>query len=62
MSKKTAVKMPWGIAGNHIVPVDDLRQHKGKNCWCNPDYDDGLVIHNSLDQRELYEEGVRKPS
>jgi hypothetical protein len=62
MSKKTVIALPWGLAGNHLIPVDDLRQHKLTNCWCRPEYDDGLVIHNSLDQRELYETGDRQLS
>ena len=50
----------------HVVPVDDLRQHvydKNERCWCDPEYDVeyNLYIHNSLDGREAYEEGFRKP-
>jgi len=46
----------------HVVPVDDLCEHiTDRECWCNPSVDDDLVvIHNSMDERESYEEG-RKP-
>jgi hypothetical protein len=53
----------------HVVPLNDLREHNtasGKPCWCEPrvDYENGFEvhIHNSLDQREKFETGVRKPS
>lgn len=49
----------------HVVPVNDLREHSVDSdipCWCNPREDDGVIIHNSMDQRELYETGERKPS
>ncbi len=52
----------------HVVPVNDLREHntKSKKCWCEPmieEYKRGtLVTHNSLDQRELYEQGKRLPN
>jgi hypothetical protein len=26
-------------------------------CWCRPSDDDGVVVHRSLDCRELYEQG-----
>ena len=39
----------------------DLREHEtdGKDCWCNPriEEDGQLIIHNSMDEREAYEEG-----
>lgn len=46
----------------HVFPTNDLRDHvtDGTLCWCNPEVDDDLiVIHNSLDDRESYEEGRR---
>ncbi len=55
-------KMAWKVDGNHVVPVDDLREHSVTRCWCRPVDDDGVVVHNSLDGRELYERGDRKPS
>jgi hypothetical protein len=55
-------KMAWKIDGNHVLPVDDLREHSVTLCWCRPlDYD-GVVVHNSLDGREHYEHGDRKVS
>jgi len=50
----------------HVVPVDDLRQHicdKAERCWCHPVYDaeHDIYVHNSLDKREAYEDGSRKP-
>lgn len=50
----------------HCLPIDDFREHtlddKGK-CWCRPIYDEdcNIYIHNSMDGREDYEEGRRKP-
>ena len=46
----------------HVVPVGDLKDHitdDSQECWCNPEYDDidCIVIHNSMDERETYEEG-----
>lgn len=43
----------------HVVPVNDLKEHvtDGAECWCNPVIDDLVVIHNSMDERESYEEG-----
>lgn len=55
-------------AGNlvqHIVPVDDLREHVlMSSCWCSPNIDpeDFLAIHNSADEREKFERGERKTS
>jgi len=54
--------MPWKVFGNHICPVNDLREHLPRDCWCHPDEDDGLIIHRSLDGRELYEDGLKEPS
>ena len=54
----------------HVSPIDDLREHvtsgaKGQ-CWCHPrveEEDSGyVVIHNSMDGREQYEAGERRPS
>jgi hypothetical protein len=62
MHGSAAHKMVWKIDGNHVVPVDDLREHSVSGCWCRPTDDDGLTVHNSLDGREFYERGERKPS
>lgn len=42
-----------------VWPIFDLRGHeRGMSCWCHPTLDDGeIVVHNSLDRRELYETG-----
>lgn len=54
----------------HVHPIDDLREHAtsgwpANRCWCNPsiqEEDEGtLIVHNSMDRREEYEQG-RKPS
>ncbi|MDT8311914.1 MAG: hypothetical protein RQ732_10745 [Methylophaga sp.] len=45
----------------HVVPIDDLREHESnQDCWCSPSLDDGVFVHNSLDQREKYEAGEIK--
>lgn len=42
----------------HVVPVNDLREHEDTpDCWCRPDYDDGVYVHHSMDRREEYEQG-----
>ena len=41
----------------HIIPVDDYREHFEENCWCHPIIHEGVCYHNSMDQRELYECG-----
>lgn len=47
----------------HVVPINDLREHiLSKDCWCNPFDDEGVFVHHSMDQREKYETGERKPS
>lgn len=50
--------------GWHIVPNGDLREHDtGVVCWCRPvPTEDGIVVHTSMDGREAFEEGRRKPS
>ena len=47
-----------------VYPVADLREHQtfGSKCWCQPIINDGVVIHNAMDQREKYERGERRPS
>ena len=46
-----------------VYPLDDLREHDPDNasCWCGPTFDDGVLVHHSMDRREEYEEG-RRPS
>lgn len=46
----------------HLMPVDDLREHEfTAACACKPEVDDdGMVIHNAFDERELIELGKRR--
>jgi hypothetical protein len=49
----------------HVVPIDDLREHStdsDKPCWCHPEEEDGVIVHNSMDGREKFETGERKMS
>lgn len=49
----------------HVVPVNDLREHdSSRSCWCRPTEDEDerhVLIHHSMDQRELYERGDMLP-
>jgi hypothetical protein len=46
----------------HVIPIDDWREHElTLTCWCHPVLDE-VVLHNSVDRREEYERGERKPS
>lgn len=49
----------------HVTPNNDLREHvvEGLDCWCHPREDDEvtMIVHNSMDQRELYEDGRLLP-
>ena len=47
----------------HVYPLDDLKEHEEtRDCWCCPgveEYDDRiLIVHNSLDRWEEYEDAV----
>lgn len=48
----------------HVLPVNDLRDHEETaDCWCRPRREDdayGVIIHNSMDRREEYENGRAK--
>ncbi len=49
----------------HVYPINDLREHStdtDKPCWCKPREEDGIIVHNSMDRREEFETGERKPS
>ena len=50
----------------HVVPLGDLREHESsKDCWCKPvqdDESDDVFVHHSMDGREKYETGERKPA
>ena len=43
----------------HCVPKNDLRPHDlDEDCWCHPvEIEAGVFSHNSMDNRESYEEG-----
>jgi hypothetical protein len=42
----------------HVTPINDLRDHiLSADCWCKPEWDEGIFVHNSMDRREEYEEG-----
>lgn len=43
----------------HVLPIEDMREHELSECWCNPRDDDSVIVHNSHDGRELYEDGIR---
>jgi len=62
MTSELDPKRAWKVQGNHVLPASDLRAHSLTDCWCRPVEDDGVIVHNSLDQRELYERGERKMS
>ena len=48
----------------HVCPVNDLRPHEvTRQCWCRPKEDAEeslLIVHNSMDGRENYENGKLK--
>jgi hypothetical protein len=48
----------------HIVPIGDSRKHEiDAKCWCCPEEDEDdpdILIHNAMDGREDYEDGIRK--
>lgn len=48
----------------HVIPIGDIREHESTVfCWCNPsldDEDENVIIHNSMDRREEYENGRLK--
>ena len=47
----------WKVVKNNVIPINDSKEHEDSNqCWCNPDYEDGIYVHHSLDNRELTEE------
>lgn len=41
-----------------VSPVDDTREHEldaDLPCWCQPRNDEGVIVHNSADGREIGE-------
>jgi hypothetical protein len=62
MGQRKSVQKAWKVVGIQVIPVDDLRDHSLNDCWCEPHDDEGVIVHHSLDGRELYENGERKLS
>jgi hypothetical protein len=49
---------PWHVQSNpaEVTPIDDIRaHHSGYGCWCQPRMDGEVIVHNSLDGREVPE-------
>lgn len=50
----------------HVTPENDLREHVlSRQCWCKPTPDEeepSVIVHHSLDGREAFETGARRPS
>jgi hypothetical protein len=42
-----------------VYPLADLRDHDlgDERCWCHPTYDEGVLVHHSMDRREELEAG-----
>jgi hypothetical protein len=41
----------------HVIPKDDIIPHEPDTyCWCHPTDDDGVIVHHSMDRRELAEQ------
>lgn len=56
----------WGVYETdslpHVVPHHDLREHSiSDECWCAPTEDEGVMVHHSMDRREEFERGDRRP-
>jgi hypothetical protein len=55
-------RIDWAVVhlgdGPHVVPLDDLRLHEEAGCWCRPTEDEGITIHNAMDQREQFQAGA----
>jgi hypothetical protein len=57
--------MSWLAQSNplEVSPIDDMREHdSGEDCWCAPFMHAGVIVHNALDEREKFENRVRKPN
>jgi hypothetical protein len=44
----------------HIMPTGET--HLADYCFCHPELDDDLIIHNSFDHREEFEDKKRRVS
>lgn len=47
----------------HIIPSADMYQHEcSEDCPCGPTLtEEGDWLHNAWDEREQYEDGMRRP-
>ncbi len=59
-----AMSNGWRVAmedgQTQVTPVDDLKPHEsGEGCWCHPFWEDDILVHNSMDKREEWENGRR---
>jgi hypothetical protein len=46
---------------NNVIPQNDRKDHSpGFGCWCEPYEDGNIIVHNSSDRREMFEEGQQK--
>ena len=57
----------WGVYEtdglSHVIPRRDLREHAlSRDCWCSPTEDEGIMVHHSMDRREEFERGDRRPT
>lgn len=57
MKKWRALGPAYPGGPSHSYPLDDLREHDvdGDNCWCRPTLNGIVLVHNSLDGREIRE-------
>jgi hypothetical protein len=50
---------------SHVIPQNDLKPHDtSAGCWCGPteNAEYPIFVHHSMDGREDFETGKRKPS
>lgn len=67
---KDAVSHGWqtdsgGYEPAEIYPINDLKPHilGGRSpCWCKAVDDEGVIVHNAMDGREAFQDGIRKLS
>lgn len=38
----------------HVVPLNDTKDHRYTDCWCQPELDGYAIGHNAHDHREDY--------
>jgi hypothetical protein len=52
----------WAVDGNHSFPSTPPRPHRLTDCWCQPFDYEGVIVHNSMDQREIDSFPVSPPA